>query len=98
MIYILTVYMYVYYLYLMSGWNDSRNIGEKSVVLGDGHDTVCDPQGILDTIEIMDSNSVAIPWEAGDMLLLDNRTTMHSRRPFTGPRRILASLVRHPTR
>lgn len=80
-----------------TGWNDSRNEGEKAVVLGDGNDTLCDPQGIRDAIEIMDEISVAIPWQIGDMLFLDNRTVMHSRRPYSGPRRILASLARdHP--
>lgn len=81
-----------------TGWNDSRNVGERAVVLGDGKDTVCDPQGIRDTIEIMDAIEVAIPWKAGDLMLLDNRTVMHSRRPFSGPRRILAGLVRDEDR
>lgn len=81
-----------------TGWNDSRNIGENAVVLGDGNDTVCDPQGIRDTIEIMNHIEVVIPWKAGDLMLLDNRTVMHSRRPFSGPRRILAGLVRDPDR
>ncbi len=81
-----------------TGWNDSRNIGEKAVVLGDENETVCDPQGIRDAIEIMDEISVAIPWEAGDVLFLDSRTTMHSKKPFNNPRRILASLVRDPKR
>jgi len=81
-----------------TGWNDSRNVGEKAVVLGDGNDTVCDPQGIRDCIAIMEEIEVVIPWKAGDIMLLDNRTVMHSRRPFNGPRRILASLVRDPDR
>lgn len=81
-----------------SGWNDSRNVGEKAVVLGDGKQTVCDPQGIKDVIAIMEECTVAIPWQVGDVLLLDNRTAMHSRKPFNGPRRILASLVRDSDR
>jgi hypothetical protein len=48
--------------------------------------------------EIMDEVKVLIPWEQGDVMLLDNRLVMHARQPFTGSRRILASLVRHPER
>ena len=81
-----------------TGWNDSRNTGERAVVLDDGKDSPLDPTGIADTLEIMRELTVAVPWVAGDVLLLDNRTAMHSRRPFTGPRRILASLVRDPKR
>lgn len=81
-----------------TGWNDSRNSGERAVVLHDGKDSPLHPTGIADTLEIMRELTVAVPWVAGDVLLLDNRTVMHSRRPFTGPRRILASLVRDPQR
>ena len=41
---------------------------------------------------------MAFKWEKGDVILIDNRTVMHSRRPFEGPRRILASLVLDPDR
>jgi len=36
---------------------------------------------------------VAIPWQPGDALLLDNARVQHSRESFKPPRRILASLV-----
>ena len=81
-----------------TGWNDSRNVGEKAVVLGDGKLTPISKDDIKDVLEIMEELTVAIPWQAGDVLLLDNRTAMHSRRPFNGPRRILASLARDPGR
>ena len=35
---------------------------------------------------------IAFEWQAGDMLLLDNRLAMHSRKSFTPPRRILAAV------
>ena len=79
-----------------SGWNDSRNIGEKAVMFGDG--SYCDPEVVHDILAAMDEMCVAFKWQNGDVLLLDNRTTMHSRRPFTGARRVLASLVRDPQR
>mmetsp|Transcript_12565 Transcript_12565/g.12188 ORF Transcript_12565/g.12188 Transcript_12565/m.12188 type:complete len:320 (+) Transcript_12565:88-1047(+) len=79
-----------------TGWNDSRNRGSEAVVLGDG--TPVPAVFIKDAVAIMDEICVALPWERGDVLLIDNRTVMHSRRPFQGPRRILASLVRDPAR
>ncbi|TGK84569.1 taurine dioxygenase [Leptospira noumeaensis] len=32
---------------------------------------------------------VAIPWQTGDVLIIDNLSVSHGRLPFTGPRRIL---------
>jgi len=79
-----------------TGWNDSRNIGENAVLLGD--DTPCDKEALNGACKIMEDLLVSFYWNNGDVLLLDNRTTMHSRKPFTGPRRILASLARDHSR
>jgi len=35
----------------------------------------------------------AFPWEAGDVILLDNMLTAHAREPFSGPRRILVAMA-----
>ena len=45
---------------------------------------------IMDTL---DRNTVAFPWQRGDMLVLDNVLSMHGRATFHGPRRILAALT-----
>eukprot|EP01035_Chromulina_nebulosa_P021995 gene21995-28472_t len=79
-----------------AGWNDKRNIGEKAVIFGD--DSECDPVVMAEALNIMNDSCVAFKWKHGDILLLDNRTTMHARRPFTGSRRVLASIVRDPKR
>ncbi|CAN1836787.1 Clavaminate synthase-like protein At3g21360 [Linum perenne] len=42
----------------------------------------------------MEEESVAIPWEKGDVLLIDNLAVLHSRKLFTPPRRILAALCK----
>ena len=34
-----------------------------------------------------------LPWQAGDLALVDNYTAMHGRRTFKGTRKVLASLV-----
>jgi alpha-ketoglutarate-dependent taurine dioxygenase len=41
----------------------------------------------------MQQECVAFRWQKGDLLVIDNALVMHSRRPFTGPRRILASIA-----
>ena len=37
--------------------------------------------------------TVRFPWEAGDLLLLDNMLTAHARDPFKGPRRVLTAMA-----
>jgi len=39
------------------------------------------------------SHAVAFPWQAGDVLWLDNMQVAHGRRPYRGERRILAALM-----
>ena len=34
-----------------------------------------------------------VPWQAGDLALVDNYVAMHGRRSFTGTRKVMASLV-----
>lgn len=36
--------------------------------------------------------TVALPWQEGDLLMLDNMLVAHGRNPFTGTRRILAAM------
>jgi alpha-ketoglutarate-dependent taurine dioxygenase len=38
-------------------------------------------------------HEVSFPWQPGDVLLLDNMQVAHGRRPFRGPRKVLASLL-----
>ncbi|MDH6547912.1 alpha-ketoglutarate-dependent taurine dioxygenase [Streptomyces sp. SAI-117] len=57
---------------------------------GDG-----DPIGadVVRTInEVYDAHTVREPWQDGDLLLVDNIRTAHSREPFEGPREVLAAL------
>ncbi len=58
----------------------------------------CDPAAVRAAGEIMDALAVSVPWHAHDFTLIDNRTVMHSRQPFEGPRRVLASIVNDPLR
>ena len=39
-----------------------------------------------------EANTVREPWQAGDLLLVDNVRTAHSREPFTGPRDVVVGM------
>ena len=63
-----------------TGWNDGRNVGSKAVMLGDG--SFVGDEEMADAQVIMADIEVAFPWQQGDVLLLDNRTVLHSRHQF----------------
>lgn len=75
-----------------TGWEDARNVPEKAVTFGDG--TPLPKDVIHECLRILEDESVAFPWQKGDVLLLDNLAVLHSRRSFEPPRRILASLCK----
>jgi alpha-ketoglutarate-dependent taurine dioxygenase len=37
-------------------------------------------------------SEILFPWQAGDLLVLDNSLAMHGRKPFNGPRRVLVAM------
>ncbi|HET6616755.1 MAG TPA: TauD/TfdA family dioxygenase [Gemmatimonadota bacterium] len=45
------------------------------------------------TREARRREAVWFPWQAGDLLVLDNHLVAHGRRPFTGARRILVAMA-----
>jgi hypothetical protein len=75
-----------------TGWIDRRNDPKKSVRLGD--DSPVDGEALAKTAVAMQEECVAFRWQRGDLLIIDNALVMHSRRPFTGERCILASIAR----
>eukprot|EP00471_Norrisiella_sphaerica_P008290 CAMPEP_0184492302 /NCGR_PEP_ID=MMETSP0113_2-20130426/22835_1 /TAXON_ID=91329 /ORGANISM="Norrisiella sphaerica, Strain BC52" /LENGTH=655 /DNA_ID=CAMNT_0026877025 /DNA_START=77 /DNA_END=2044 /DNA_ORIENTATION=+ len=75
-----------------TGWIDSRNDPKKAVILGDG--SLVDAEALIDVAKFMDKEKVSFAWEEGDVLLVDNWVTMHSRQPFEGPRRVMATVFR----
>jgi len=54
-----------------------------------------DPIG-ADAVQLLtdayEANTVREPWEAGDLLLVDNIRTAHCREPFTGPRDVVVAM------
>ena len=43
--------------------------------------------------EVYDAHTVREPWQAGDLLLVDNVRTAHAREPYRGPREVLVGLA-----
>lgn len=73
------------------GWKDSRNDPTKAVTFGDG--SMLNPETMYAVAKIADELTFDVPWQKGDVALVDNRVVMHGRRTFSGSRKVLASLV-----
>lgn len=63
----------------------------RNVFWGDG--SVIDDAVVAEVRDLMDRESVAFSWQEGDILVIDNMLVAHSRRPFTGPRKIVVALA-----
>jgi alpha-ketoglutarate-dependent taurine dioxygenase len=73
------------------GWKDSRNDPSKAITFGDG--SPLDKEAVLRAAAIADELSFDVCWQNGDVAWVDNFSTMHGRRSFSGTRKVLASLV-----
>ncbi len=73
------------------GWKDTRNDPSKSITFGDG--TALDKATMQRVIDMAEEITFNIPWQTGDVALVDNYVAMHGRRTFQGTRKVLASLV-----
>jgi hypothetical protein len=63
----------------------------RNAYYGDGGEI--DPADLDRVRKAFKSAAVSFPWEAGDVLLLDNMRVAHGRHPFTGARKVLAGLM-----
>lgn len=73
------------------GWKN----GAKAIHFGD--DSPIAKADMKRVCELADKLTFDMPWQASDLVLLDNFRVMHGRRPFEGTRRILASLAEKAT-
>ena len=73
------------------GWKISRNQTAKSVCFGDG--TEIQDTDMHRVLDLAAQFTFDLQWQTGDMVIVDNYLVMHGRRPFTGQRKVLASLV-----
>ncbi|GAB4842301.1 hypothetical protein Ancab_012271 [Ancistrocladus abbreviatus] len=71
-----------------TNYEDARNDGNIAGEFGDGRPLP--PHIVYDCEKILEEESVAIPWQKWDVLLLDNWAVLHSRRSFNPPCRVLA--------
>lgn len=63
----------------------------RNVYFGDGTPI---PDATLDAIRAVYANtSVAFPWQAGDVLMLDNLLVAHGRNPFSGDRKVIVAMA-----
>jgi diketogulonate reductase-like aldo/keto reductase/alpha-ketoglutarate-dependent taurine dioxygenase len=88
-----SIYQYTFHNSVIAafiGWEDSRNDRYKAVRFGNDEQM---PMHVLqDIAHFVDQNKINYSWEKGDFFALNNRLVMHSRNPFTGPRRIYAAM------
>lgn len=73
------------------GWKDKRNDPSKAITFGDG--TPLDRAAVMQAVAIAEELAFDVPWQDGDVALVDNYLVMHGRRTFSGTRKVLASLV-----
>ena len=73
------------------GWKDVRNDPSKAITFGDG--TPLDRDSVTLATQLGEELSFDVPWQNGDVALVDNYVAMHGRRSFTGTRKVLASLT-----
>lgn len=78
--------------------HDHDDVDDRTSSMNEEQCAYLDPIAMEDAVRIMKEICISFTWQYGDILLIDNRTVMHSRNPFVGPRRILASLARDPLR
>lgn len=63
----------------------------RNVYYGDGSPIEAE---VLDEVRrVLDLCAISFPWQAGDVLMLDNMLAAHARSPFTGPRKVVVAMA-----
>ena len=63
----------------------------KAITFSDGGSI--DANDMRLAIDLADELSYDLQWQEGDIALVDNFQVMHGRRPFSGKRKVFASLI-----
>lgn len=62
-----------------------------NTLFGDG--TPIDPSLMEEIREAYREATVSFPWQAGDVLMLDNMLVAHGREPYVGPRKVVVAMA-----
>ncbi|MDG1905843.1 MAG: TauD/TfdA family dioxygenase [Arenicella sp.] len=75
------------------GWKGVKEDPSSALTFGDGSHIPA--SGLELIVKLSHDFTFDVPWQDGDVALIDNKLTMHGRRPFSGdrPRQILVALV-----
>ncbi|MCO6459511.1 MAG: TauD/TfdA family dioxygenase [Pirellulaceae bacterium] len=73
------------------GWRDSRNDPAQAITLGNGQPLSREDVNLV--ADLAEQLTFDLPWQRGDVALVDNFVVMHGRRTFRGVRKVLASLI-----
>ena len=66
------------------GWEGVRDNPSSAITFGDDSHIPID--GLELIVKLSEKFTFDLPWQDGDMALIDNKMTMHGRRPFSGDR------------
>jgi hypothetical protein len=67
------------------GWNGVRENPSSAITFGDG--SAIPIAGLELIVALAEQFTFDLPWQDGDVALVDNYLTMHGRRPFSGERK-----------
>jgi hypothetical protein len=63
----------------------------RNAMYGDG--TPLDPADLAEIRAAYAAEEIAFPWQAGDVVIVDNEQFAHGRRPYSGPRTTLVAMA-----
>lgn len=67
------------------GWEGVRENPSKAITFGDG--SAIPVEGLKSIVEMSADYTYDLQWQDGDVALIDNKMTMHGRRPYSGERK-----------
>jgi alpha-ketoglutarate-dependent taurine dioxygenase len=63
----------------------------RNAYYGDG--SPIPDEAIAEIVETYHQEAVVFPWQAGDLVMLDNMLAAHGRKPFVGPRKVMVGMA-----